>query len=181
MLKVVQRLEPDLADAPDELLSLIGMMLLAAEIAAARDGDADTSLTMHERATELALKLGSDYDHPQTAFGLPNVKVHRLSALVRLGNGSTAIIYAQQISDEELNRLPRERKANYLLDLAEAHRQCGQPTQAVEALVLADRTSPQEVRRRPLSRELITSLLSTEETGQSRSLRQVAAHAGLSM
>ncbi|MCD0450912.1 helix-turn-helix domain-containing protein [Actinocorallia sp. API 0066] len=173
------QLEPDLATASPELLALVGMMLLAAEIAAAREGDAETCMDMHERAATLAARLGDDYDHPLTAFGMPNVEAHRLASLVRLGNGPLAVAYAEQVSDEHLNRLPRERKANYLLDLAEAHRQCGQPTPAVKALVLADLTSPQEVRRRPLGRDLIAALLAEEETSRSVSLRQVAVRAGL--
>lgn len=174
------RLEPELDQANPDLLSLVGMMWLAAEIAAAREGDHQTADEMHQQAAEVAARLGAHYDDPTTAFGIPNVRVHRLSALVRLGDGPAALRYAAKVQDADLNRLPRERKANYLLDLALAHRQCGDYIAAINALWDADQTSPQEVRSRPTTRELIAEIMQSERAASSPKLRLLAANAGLS-
>jgi transcriptional regulator with XRE-family HTH domain len=48
-MAVAARLEPGLAEASPELVSLFGMMLLAAQIAAAREGDADLATALHLR------------------------------------------------------------------------------------------------------------------------------------
>src|SRR5882672_1395286 len=47
LLAVARRLEPGIAAAPDETVALYGMVLLAAEIAAAKLGDGSTADTMH--------------------------------------------------------------------------------------------------------------------------------------
>jgi transcriptional regulator with XRE-family HTH domain len=176
------RLEPELAEASSELASLIGMVWLAAEIAAARAGDADTARDMHRNAEAVARRFGLDYVDRSTAFGPTNIALHRLAALVRLGDGAAALDYAATIDQEVIDRLPRERKVNYLLDLAWAHRQCGNNERAVAALWQADQTASQEVRKRPLVRELIAALWeSGAELQRSSRLRDLAGHAGLPM
>jgi len=132
---------------------------------------------MHTKAEAMAVRLGTDFEDPSTALGLANVAVHRLAALVRLGDGPAALDYAQTIDAQLWGRLPRERRANYLLDLAEAHRQCGNIPEAIDALWQADLTAPQEVRNRPLGRDLIIRL--KESDAASPQLRQLAAHAGI--
>ncbi|WP_026416985.1 helix-turn-helix domain-containing protein [Actinomadura oligospora] len=173
-------LEPALADASSDLLSMVGMVWLAAEIAAARAGDADAARAMHDKAEAIARRLGQGYEDRSTAFGMANVGLHRVSALVRLGDGRAALAAARRIEPEVLCRLPRERKANHLLDLAEAHRRCGNLDNAVTALWEADKTAPQEVRRRPMTQELIAGLWESQDqiNGTAR-LRQLAGNAGL--
>ncbi|MCP2342734.1 helix-turn-helix domain-containing protein [Actinomadura rupiterrae] len=173
-------LEPTLCDASPDVLSLVGMVWLAAEIAAARAGDADVARAMHAKAEAIAQRLGPGYEDRNTAFGTANVLLHRVSALVRFGDGRAALAAASHVEADALARLPRERKANFLLDLAEAHRRCGNLDQAVTALWEADETAPQEVRRRPLAQELIAGLWeSRDQIHGSARLRQLAVHAGL--
>ena len=56
LLAVAHRLEPGIAGASDETAALYGMVLLAAEIAAAKLGDATTADTMHQEAEALAVR-----------------------------------------------------------------------------------------------------------------------------
>ncbi len=171
------RVEAELPGDP-AMVPAHGMLLLAAEIAAARDGDADTALSLHQQA-EAAARLGPAVSDRMTAFGVTNVALHRVSALVRLHEGAWAVAFARTIRPEAVARLPRERRANYLLDLAEAHRQAGQGQEAARALVQAEQAAPEEVRCRPLSRQLTGRLLEHPPGGVSAELRQLARRIGL--
>lgn len=179
LVTMANRMEPELAGGDRQLLSLYGMLLLPAEIAAARDADADTALTMHTEADQIARRLGPGYHDPVNVFGLTNVALHRLAALVRLREGRRAVAYARSIESPALARLPGERRAAYLLDLAEAHRQCRQNREATGALVRAEQVAPEEVRCRPAAHSLIRDLLD-ETTGEpAHQLRQLADRAGV--
>lgn len=179
LVAMANRMEPELASGDRQLLSLYGMLLLPAEIAAAHDGDRDTALTMHGQAEQVARRLGPGYSDPVNVFGVTNVALHRLAALVRLEEGRCAIAYAQTIDSQALARLPGERKAAYLLDLAEAHRQCRQHPEATTALVRAEQVAPEEVRCRPAAHTLIRRLLDVTAGQPAQQLRQLAERAGV--
>ncbi|WP_018506074.1 helix-turn-helix domain-containing protein [Parafrankia discariae] len=178
LITMADRMEPELAGDP-ELVSLYGMLLLPAEIAAASDGDAATATALHEQADAVARTLGPGYAHRTTAFGVTNVALHRLAALVRLHDGAAALTYARSIDPEALAVLPRERKANFLLDLAEAHRQTGNTQDAGRVLLQADRVAPEEVRCRPVARQLLGQLLGQPGAPPLPQLRQLALRVGL--
>jgi transcriptional regulator with XRE-family HTH domain len=179
LVAMARRMEPELAGGDRHLLSLYGMLLLPAEIAAAGDGDAQTALTMHDEADEVARRLGPGYHDPVNVFGVTNVALHRLAALVRLQEGGRAVAYASTIEPPALSRLPSERKAAYLLDLAEAHRQCRQHREATAALVRAEQVAPEEVRCRPAAHTLIRRLLDVTSGQPALQLRQLAERAGV--
>jgi transcriptional regulator with XRE-family HTH domain len=179
LVAMANRMEPELASRDRQLLSLYGMLLLPAEMAAAQAGDGDTALTMHRRAEEVARLLEPGYCDPVNTFGVANVALHRLAALVRMEEGGRAVAYAQTIEPQSLTRLPRERKAAYLLDMAEAHRQCRQPGEATAALVRAEQVAPEEVRRRPATHLLIRRLLDVAAGQPALLLRQLADRANV--
>jgi hypothetical protein len=179
LITMTNRMEPELASRDRQLLSLYGMLLLPAEMAAAQNGDGDTALTMHRRAEQIARQLGPGYCDPITVFGVANVALHRIAALVRMDEGGRAVAYARTIEPQSLARLPRERKAAYLLDMAEAHRQCRQYPEATAAVVRAEQVAPEEVRRRPATHMLIRRLLDVASGQPSLLLRQLADRAGV--
>jgi hypothetical protein len=173
------RMEPELASRDRHLLSLYGMLLLPAEIAAAQIGDADTALAMHEQADQIARQLGPGYADPVNVFGTANVALHRLAALVRMEEGRHAVAYARTIEPQLLVRLPQERKAAYLLDMAEAYRQCRQCPEATAAMLRAEQVAPEEVRRRPATHLLIRQLLDVASGQSALLIRQLAGRAGM--
>jgi transcriptional regulator with XRE-family HTH domain len=179
LVAMANRMEPELAARDPHLLSLYGMLLLPAEMAAAQDGDSDLALTMHRRAGEIAGMLGPGYCDPVNVFGVANVALHRLAALVRMEEGGRAVAYSRGIEPQALIRLPRERKAAYLLDMAEAYRQCRQYPEATVAVTRAEQVAPEEVRRRPATHMLIRRLLDVTSGQSSLLLRQVANRAGI--
>ncbi|CAO5184538.1 hypothetical protein FAIPA1_580012 [Frankia sp. AiPs1] len=162
-----------------ELTSLYGMLILPAELAAAARGDAATALALHERAAAVARTLPPNFAHRVTAFGVTNVALHRLAALVRLQEGAAAVAFARSIDPASLHRLPRERRANYLLDLAEAHRQAGHAGRAARVLLDADQLAPEEVRCRPVGQRLVRDLLGRPGASSLPELRQLAHRIGL--
>lgn len=172
------RMEPDIGQNP-ELICLYGMLLLPAEIAAAHTGDAAMALLMHREAAVVAARLGDGYSHRLTAFGPANVAVHRLAALVRLHEGGRALKSTTFADAKMLAVLPRERRANYLLDLSRAYQQARRVREAVDALCDAERLAPEEVRCRPVAHRLIRTLLSTGTGGNSRALRELARRAAV--
>jgi len=179
LMGMAGRMEHELPTGSGELVSLYGMLLLPAEIAAARDEDADTARLMHEQALDVARTLGLAYTDRMTAFGVMNVRLHRLAALVRLREGGQAIAYAKSLDGGALKSLPLERRVNYLLDIAEAHRQCGQPREATASLLAAERVAPEEVRCRPAAHQLIRALLDTAKGPLTPEVWQLARRAGL--
>ncbi|NJC70286.1 helix-turn-helix transcriptional regulator [Planosporangium thailandense] len=179
LIAMADRMESALARPDPNLLSLYGMLLLPAEIVAAQNGDADTALTMHRRADQVAHRLTPGYCDPVTAFGVTNVALHRLAALVRMEEGGRAVAFARTIEPQSLVRLPRERKAAYLLDMAEAHRQCRHYSEATAAVLRAEQIAPDEVRRRPSTHTLIRRLLSVSSGEAALLLRRLADRAGV--
>ncbi len=178
LVAMADRMEGSIGGDP-ELTSLYGMLLLPAELAAASQGDAATALALHEQAIAVARTLAPGFSHQVTAFGITNVELHRLAALVRLREGAAAVAFAQTIDPIRLHQLPRERRACYLLDLAEAHRQAGNPGQATKTLLDADLIAPEEVRCRPVGRQLVDDLLKRPGAPPHPGLRQLAHRIGL--
>ncbi|MGH3735565.1 MAG: helix-turn-helix domain-containing protein [Micromonosporaceae bacterium] len=172
------RMEPHVGDDRD-LMSLYGMLLLPVEIAAAHRGDAALALETHREVSAVAARLGTGYNHPGTAFGLANVALHRLAALVRMGEGGAAMAYAETVDPTMLSELPRERRANYWLDLCQGAVLTKRYDSAVDALSRAEQLAPEEVRCRPVAHRLIGTLLSEPGVGTTTRLRQLAKRAGV--
>jgi hypothetical protein len=135
---MTDRMRPELTARAGELLSLYGMLHLAASIAAAKQDDAETALIMHQHAQAAAENLGPDYQTHQTVFGPTNVALHRVAVLVRLHEPGQALEYAGTIDPRSISVLPAERKVNYMLDLSTAYTETGHYTAAVRTLVEAE-------------------------------------------
>jgi tetratricopeptide (TPR) repeat protein len=176
---MADRMRPELADREHELLSIYGMLFLAASITAAGQEDGALARAMHQEAETAAGRLGPEHQTHQTIFGPTNVAVHRVAALVRLHEAGHALEYAETIDPARIAALPPERKVNYLLDLTQAYTRTGQYQEAVRRLGDAERTAPEEVRCRPLAHGLLRSLLNNTQGEPARLVRQMATRAGV--
>lgn len=179
LIGMADRMRAELANREHELLSLFGMLLLAASMTAAAHDDAALALEMHEQAADAANRMQAHHETHRTGFGSANVAVHRVAALVRLHEGGRALEYAQRIDPILISSLTPERKASYLLDLAQAHTHVGHYDDATRTLAQAEHVAPEEVRCRPLAHGLLQSLLETASGESRRILRQMAARAGI--
>jgi transcriptional regulator with XRE-family HTH domain len=175
---MADRMRPELTPRAPELLSMYGMLYLAASIAAAQQEDAETALTMHAHAHAAAQKLDPHYQH-HTQFGPVNVALHRVAALVRLHEPGQAIEYAGTIEPASVSVLPPERRVTYMLDLTTAYTETGQYTDAARTLVDAERVAPEEVRCRPLAHGLLRAMLRNTSGELGRSVQRMASRAGV--
>lgn len=179
LLAVAARMEPEIGGETLEISALYGMVLLAAEIAAAKLGDAATATNMHDEAMRIALARFPDRHDPETVFCPTNVWLHWVSSLNRLGRPGEALDRAHAIDPDALSRLPRERRGTLALDMAAAHLQLGNHDQATAAMLAAHRIAPEEATCRPGSRHVIASLVGDTTRTPSPELRALAAKAGV--
>ncbi|CCH31647.1 helix-turn-helix transcriptional regulator [Actinosynnema sp. NPDC047251] len=179
LLGMTDRMRPEVPRYPNSLLALYGMLYLAAAISAAEQDDAALAMTMHQEATQAAERMEPHHDDHRTYFGRTNVAIHRVSALVRLYEAEQALHLAATIPTSALSALSPERRANHLLDLAQANTHRGKYAEATRALAQAERTAPQEVRCRPVVHNLLRTLLSTTTGEPARQARQIADRAGV--
>lgn len=180
LLAVIARMGSEIDAEPDEIAALYGMVLLAAEMSAAKLGDTHTMATMHNEALSLARRrFPAGRMDRETAFSVANVWLHSVSANVRLREAGRALDQAAQIDPTALAALPRERRATLMLDVAEAHYQLGQKAEAGRALLAADRIAPEEARCRPSSQALLTRLINDPGLRVSAELRALAQQAGV--
>lgn len=175
----IDRLEPGIGTASAEYLSLYGMLFLLGGVVAARQGDAATARELHSEGLGIAGRLGDDRNERWTAFGPTNVVLHQVAALVDLGDGSAAVEAADRARPEGLAKLPRERRANFFVDVARGHALKGKRDQAVVALLQAEQVARDEVRCRPVALNLIADLLRQGQGKPPLTLRLLAARVGL--
>jgi transcriptional regulator with XRE-family HTH domain len=176
-VSIASRLEPSLQTPADR--SVYGTMLLQAAIASARWGDNRESRDLIREAHEVGERVGPARNDYHTAFGPVNVGIHRVSTLVELGEGGTAVEAAAVVPREDLGQLPRERRANHLVDVARGYSQWGRREQALATLLDAEQLAPAEVRCRPMARATITDLVHRSRGTAPPLLRELAARAGV--
>ncbi len=158
-LGAVNRLSPDAAaDDTDDRMSVYGIVLLQAAMAAARKGDSATVVDLMREAGVVAQRVGADATRYRSTFGPTNLGIHRTSAAVEMGEGAAAVHAHEGIAPDALAALPSERRANHLLDVARGYAQWGKPDQAAEFLVAADALCPAEVRCRPVAQSVLREL-----------------------
>lgn len=138
-------------------MSVLGALYLKTAVAAARQGDRDAAIDLLANAERAARQLDADRNDYWTAFGPTNVAVHTVSVAVELSDPGYALNHAKRV---RLSRLPvPERRAQHLLELAKAHGQSQQDTEAVELVLAAEKLAPEEVLLRPTTRALVSEIL----------------------
>lgn len=184
------RLHDELLKRGPDGLSVLGMLHLKAAMAQAAAAEADDRTgtaavrDVHDhldQAAEHADRLGGDSNLLWTSFGPTNVGFYRVAAHVQLGQGSDAVAAAAAIPAEARARLPRERQAHLLTDLAHGQTAAGLRRAAVTTLLDAEALAPQEVRDRPRTRQLVDNLrrLGTGSDPTEGRLRALAGRCGL--
>jgi hypothetical protein len=173
------RLETAQSSGRPEPRSLFGHVLLQGAMCAAAVQDAPTVRDLLREAAGAASHLGEDRNDYYTAFGPTNVLIHEVAAMVELREWTTAVDAVQRIDRNRLASLPKERRANHLLDVARAYSLGGQRDDALSALLQADELAPREIRCRPIARELITDLMRRARSWPSLELERLAVSAGI--
>lgn len=160
--------------------SVYGHILLQGAMAAAETDDAATVRHFLGEARATAESLGSDRNDYYTAFGPTNVVIHEVAAMVELHEWTTALQVATGLHTPILTFLPKERRANHLLEISRAYSLAGKRDNALWSLLEADEIAPKEIRCRPAARDLIADLVRRSRTRPSPDLVRLAQRAGVS-
>jgi transcriptional regulator with XRE-family HTH domain len=162
-----------------ERLSVYGILLLQAAMAAARIGDMATVRDLLTGAEEAARMVGDDANHYWTSFGPTNVQLHRAAAAVEMGEGRLAIEVHEALDPNALAALLPERRAHHYLDVARGYALVGDVSRASEMLLEGDRTAPSEIRCRPLAREVLSDILRRTRGAPLQPVAELAEHMGV--
>jgi transcriptional regulator with XRE-family HTH domain len=181
VVSVAERLGGDLDAGRDAGLSVLGMLYLKGAVAAAERGSASDTAGLLGEAEGVATRLGHDGNAQWSAFGPTNVRLHRVSTLIRLERGRDAVAAAATITPGALAGLPRERRANTLVEIAHGYFLDRQRDAALAALLDAERLAPQEVHCRPATRRLVETLVALNSSGLGWQLRGLAERCQLAV
>jgi tetratricopeptide (TPR) repeat protein len=159
------------ADQGDsQAMSLWGGLTLQRAVIAARVNDADTAYSELDQARLVAERLGDHRNEFNTEFGPTNVRLYEIAVAVDLGDAGRALRAAASV---DMTGLSAERQGRTLLDVARAHTQRRQITEAVATLVQAEGIAPELVRGHDLTRQLVSDLLTMQDP-PGRELRELA-------
>jgi hypothetical protein len=97
LVDMADRMRPELRTDATNLLSLYGMLYLAASITAAERDQGQLARDMHLEAVSAAEQMTPECKTHATLFGMTNVLIHRVAALVRLHEAGRALEFAASI------------------------------------------------------------------------------------
>jgi transcriptional regulator with XRE-family HTH domain len=167
-----------IADQGDpQAMSLWGALTLQRAVIGSRVNDPDAAYAHLERAAQVADRLGEGRNDYNTEFGPANVGLYEIAVAVELGDAGRALRAAATV---DTTGLSLERRARMLIDVARAHAQRRQVTDAVAALRQAEEITPEQVRGHELVRQLVSDLLTMQDPPSS-DLRELAARLGTAM
>jgi hypothetical protein len=164
-------LRRELDPSAPQILSIYGTLLLPGAVAAARAHDRSTAGTYLDEAHEMAIHLGVDANHLWTAFGPTNVKIHRVTIAMALGDVQTAL---DLIPDINTAGLPTERRVRHALEVANVYHASNKVDQAIHQLLSAERRAPEQVHDHVMSRQLVLRMRTTALGKRSRTLANLA-------
>ena len=164
-------LQPHVAEASPEFLSIYGTLFLAGSVAAARSDDRATTRTFLAEAEESARRLGQDANHMWTAFGPTNVAIHRVATAMELGDVQLALDQGPQL---DTSQMPTERRVRHALEVARAYAARNQVDEALSLILDAERLAPEQVRYHYIPRQLVTSWVKRQHGKPSLALSDLA-------
>ncbi|MGW2663087.1 helix-turn-helix domain-containing protein [Nocardia tengchongensis] len=159
-----------------EVLSLYGSLQLMLAVIAATDGNRTAARTGLAAARSAADRLGEGRNDFDTEFGPTGVAVHAVAVAVELGDAGEALDIARTV---DASILSPERQARFLVDVARAHAQRRQASEALEALLNAERLTPELVHTDHRAREVVRDLLQFAGRRPADELRELAGRAAV--
>ena len=164
-------LQPGLAGATPEYLSIYGTLFLAGSMAAARNEDRATTRTFLAEAEQSARWLGADANHLWTAFGPTNVAIHRVSTAVELGDLQVAVDLGPRV---DVSALPVERRIRHRIEVARAYSAWNRREEALTILLTAEHEAPEQIRHHFISRQLVMRWIRQQRGKPSYHLAELA-------
>jgi transcriptional regulator with XRE-family HTH domain len=149
------------AEAGDpQAVSLRGALTLQRAVVAARRNDHRHAYELLADAAQAAHRLGEGRNDFDTEFGPANVSLHEIAVSVELGDAGRALSAAAAV---DATILSAERRARMLIDVARAHAQRRQVSEATTTLRQAEQITPEQVLGHELVRQLVSDLLTMQD------------------
>ncbi|GAA2375267.1 hypothetical protein GCM10010170_078690 [Dactylosporangium salmoneum] len=174
VLQAAQQLGSETGLAKPREVAKYGELLAVAAYTAAMRDDRDTAWTLLGEAEDATRRAGTVDDSQLTTLDLA---VYKISVARVLGDFGSAVDYARQVDPTKI--ASPERRARYWEDTALALHGRGRPEAAFQALLAAERDTPQEVRYRPWAQGLTQDLMTADTRGTLVGVRDLARRIGV--
>ncbi|MER6130749.1 helix-turn-helix transcriptional regulator [Streptomyces sp. NPDC001815] len=170
--KALDDLEPHVSEANPTVRSLWGAMHLRAAVAWSRLWDRSEAESHLAEARQAAVGLPHDGNAFQTQFNAVNTEIHSVEVSLELGHPRDVLSRAELVN---IAGIPSgERQSHFWVCTAAGQMMNGKPAQAADAILRADGVAPQHVRNRPIARNLVDDLRSTDRHSRSEEIRRLA-------
>lgn len=177
-LAAADSVSPDKTRSPLGLASWGGLLLTGA-VASARMNDASGAWELLGEARTASRILGIEYADVHTIFGPTNVAIHGVQVAAELGDGHDAVRRGDRVDPDRLPPGLRERRGQFLIDVAQGHVLLHRDGQATETLLRAELTAPEEVGFNPTTHRLVRTMLDRERVRATPGLRGLAVRIGI--
>ncbi|WP_308436873.1 helix-turn-helix domain-containing protein [Streptomyces omiyaensis] len=172
--RALDDLEPHMAEGDASVRSLWGAMHLRAAVAWSRLWDRAEAESHLAEARDVAggLPLGGNVF--QTQFNAVNTEIHAVEVSLELGHPRDVSSRAELV--DVMGIASGERQSHFWVCTAAGHMMNGKAAPAADAILRADSIAPQHVRNRPIARNLVDDLRSTDKHERAEEVRRLAGH-----
>jgi hypothetical protein len=170
--KALDDLEPHMSTADQTVRSLWGAMHLRAAVAWSRLWDRSEAESHLAEARQAAAGVAEDGNVFQTQFNAVNAEIHSVEVSLELGHPRDVLSRAELVSIERI--ASGERQSHFWVCTAAGQMMNGKPALAADAILKADAIAPQHVRNRPIARNLVDDLRSSDRHPHSAEIRRLA-------
>lgn len=173
----VARLEPHVESGPDDWAGITGALRAEQALTCARKGRHGEAWRHWHEAEGIARRLGPDYRHEQTSFGIPVMRANAVTLGVELRRSGEALQAANSLQANDIRSVPR--RSRHLIEVARAHEQQGDRASTLAVLDRAERTAPETVQFNGWAKQMTHGLLDQPPAGESAAVRDLAGRIGI--
>ncbi|MCT9006895.1 helix-turn-helix domain-containing protein [Streptomyces rhizosphaerihabitans] len=171
--KALDDLEPHMGAADQTLRALWGAMHLRAAVAWSRLWDRTEAESHLTEARQAAAGVSANGNAFQTQFNAVNAEIHSVEVSLELGHPRDVLSRAELVDIEHI--ASGERQSHFWVCTAVGQMMNGKLGPAADAILRADAIAPQHVRNRPIARNLVDDLRSTDKHAHTAEIRRLAA------
>jgi transcriptional regulator with XRE-family HTH domain len=171
-VRALDDLEPHMASAGVPVRSLWGAMHLRAAVAWSRLWDRTEAESHLVEARRVANDLPTDGNVFQTQFNAVNAEIHSVEVSLELGHPRDVVSRSELV--DVVHIASGERQSHFWVCTAAGQMMNGKVGPAADAILRADAIAPQHVRNRPIARNLVDDLRSSDRHSRAEEVRRLA-------
>jgi transcriptional regulator with XRE-family HTH domain len=171
-VRALDDLEPHMASAGVPVRSLWGAMHLRAAVAWSRLWDRTEAESHLVEARRVANDLPTDGNVFQTQFNAVNAEIHSVEVSLELGHPRDVVSRSELV--DVVHIASGERQSHFWVCTAAGQMMNGKVGPAADAILRADAIAPQHVRNRPIARNLVDDLRSSNRHSRAEEVRRLA-------